>query len=144
MLVKIGKVISEEDFWQGERAERLAEEYSRKQLTTGFAPSALVDGPSSGDAMSEEKKVLFSKEIMERIFVEHPGVLKVYENQVLSGKMDEAQFWTAYLQSKYVLAQRRPDLDKDRQAAKQRRSPTDVSQASLAQETFGSVDSYRL
>ena len=140
-LVVVGKVVSEDDFWSGEREQRLYEEYSRKQLVTGYGPSALVEGKSTGDATSQEQRVEFSKEIMERIFVEHPGVLRVYEQQVQTGNMDETQFWTAYMQSKYVLARARPNLEDDR---KRMKHATTAAQFARAQALFGTVDDYRL
>ena len=96
----VGKIVSEGDFWVGEREQRLLEEYARKQQKKGLSSVDLVDGKDSGDATSEEITHEISKEAMERIFIEFPGVLRVYENQVQTGKMDETQFWTAYLQSK--------------------------------------------
>jgi hypothetical protein len=152
-LVLENHLLSDEDFWVGKES-RLEEEKLQFKLKQGLKPESLVDPQqqlaSKRSATSQEIEMTMTKEMMQRVFLEHPEVLQKYKDNVPQN-LSEKEFWTAYMHCKYVLGSKRniefqdlKNLNFQATKDKLKHNQRTKEQEQIAEKLFGSVDDYRL
>ncbi|KAI0082063.1 hypothetical protein K474DRAFT_1655997 [Panus rudis PR-1116 ss-1] len=99
-LVMTGQ-ISENEFWEGREHMLLAQAAAENQRRG--KPGQLVDPrPQTVDG---EIKIVITPQLVHDIFEEYPVVAKAYSDNVPT-KLNEAEFWSRYFQSKLFNAHR--------------------------------------
>lgn len=101
-LVVKKQLISEDDFWKARQAELdLVRATTSSQLPG--APSALISDVKPSMVKPGEVHYRLTVPMIRQIFAERPAVRRAYDDNV-PHKLSEVEFWTEYLQSKYVEA----------------------------------------
>ena len=99
---ELSATITDDEFWASRRhllSGAVAKAGANQRTGIDNAEIAGIQGQRAGDG--DKVTATLTHEKMHRIFAERPQVRRAFQDNVLTGKITEREFWTRFLKSEY-------------------------------------------